>query len=84
MSEVKQALVLHVAGLSQPVLIALDQQAAQELTPRLLELMSAGLTETVTAEDGLAVTVNYKHVVTAHIEVVSPLTRVYGSAAKKR
>jgi hypothetical protein len=78
MSEAKQALVLHLVGGGEPVIIAVGPQTAEELTPRLEQLLKAGATQAVTADNGALIAVNYAHVATAHIQPWDVTSRLYG------
>ena len=78
MSEQKRALVLHLVGGGEPVIIAVGPQTVEELTPRLAQLLKAGTTQTVTADNGAQIAVNYAHVATAHIQPWEVTSRLYG------
>jgi hypothetical protein len=83
MSDVKRALVLHLAGGSDPVVFALSDKGAKSLANRMGALMNSGGVDTLELADGSMVTVNFGHVVTAHLDELPPLSRVYGSATQR-
>jgi hypothetical protein len=78
MSEAKLALVLHLVGGGEPVIIAVGTQTAQELTPRLEQWLKGGVTQTITADNGARITINYAHVATAHVQPWDVTARLYG------
>ncbi len=84
MAEDKHALVLHLAGTPDPVLIALTAETAAELGPELVRLLQGGDRFGVTAADGTVVAVNFAHVATAHIDALHPMARAYGDTAAAR
>lgn len=79
MSESKRALVLHVAGVPEPLIFALSDKAAKSLPGRLSSLLNSGTVDSPELADGTTVAVNFSHVVTAHLDDLPPLGRVYGS-----
>jgi CO dehydrogenase/acetyl-CoA synthase epsilon subunit len=79
MSESKQALALHVAGGSEPLLVAVSAETAQELLTRLPKLIEGGAVHTVATANGASFVVNFAHVVAAHIDEAPPLGQLYGS-----
>ncbi|HEY4018755.1 MAG TPA: hypothetical protein VGM75_08720 [Pseudonocardiaceae bacterium] len=79
MSNTKQALVLHLAGASQPLLIAIAVESTQELAGRLPELLRRAEVETVEAANGMRVAVNFAAVQVAHVDAVSGIGQLYGS-----
>ncbi len=83
MAEPKHALVLHVTGGGESVVFALSDENANELAPKLPELLSAGKVDTVSLADGSTVAVNFAHVVTAHLDELPPNARVYGAQPRK-
>jgi hypothetical protein len=79
MSESKRALVLHLAGVAEPLVFALSDKGAKSLATRLGPLLNSGGVDTPELADGSVVAVNFGHVVTAHLDDLPPLGRVYGS-----
>jgi hypothetical protein len=79
MSESKRALVLHVVGGGEPLVFALSDRAAKNLAGRLGALLNSGTVDTPELADGSTVAVNFGHVVSAHLDELPPLGRVYGS-----
>jgi len=79
MSEAKRTLVLHVAGSGEPLVFALSERAAKSMATRLGPLMNSGGVDSPELADGRTVSVNFSHVVTAHLDDLPPLGRVYGS-----
>jgi hypothetical protein len=79
MADPKRALVLHLSGGGEPLVFALSEEGARDLDPRLTELLSGGAVYSPTLADGSTVSVNFGHVVTAHLDELPPLARVYGS-----
>jgi hypothetical protein len=83
MSENKRALVLHVAGGAEPLVFALSEKAAKTLVGRLGTLMNSGGVDTPELADGSTVAINFGHVVSAHLDELPPLGRVYGSVTHR-
>jgi hypothetical protein len=83
MSESKRALVLHVAGGGEPLVFALSDRGAKSLAGRLGPLMNSGGVDSPELADGSTVTVNFAHVVSAHLDELPPLGRVYGSVTNR-
>lgn len=79
MSNAKQALVLHLAGSNQPVLIEIAAETAEGLAGRLPELVGAARVEAVEAANGARIVVNFAAVQVAHVDVVSTIGQLYGS-----
>lgn len=76
-------LVLHLAGVPQPLHIALDPAEAENVRQRLPELMGTGEAATITTADAGVFTVNFRHVATAHIETGRPSEgTAYGAASR--
>jgi hypothetical protein len=78
MADSKRALVLHLAGGGEPLVFALSDEGADELDKKLPDLLGSGAVGRPKLADGSTV-VNFAHVVTAHLDELPPLTRVYGS-----
>mgnify|MGYP000370662619 CR=1 FL=1 len=83
MSDAKRALVLHVAGSGEPLVFALSDRGAKSLAMRLPTLMNSGGVDSPELADGNTVSVNFAHVVTAHLDDLPPLGRVYGSVTHR-
>jgi hypothetical protein len=79
MSNTKQAVVLHLAGASQPLLIAIAAESAQELAGRLPELMRKAEVATIEAANGMLAAVNFATVQVAFVDAVSGIGQLYGS-----
>lgn len=82
MAEARQALVLHLAGGGEPVWVAVSGETAEELAPRLADLVMTGGIETVTAADGHRAVVNFHHVAFAMIVPPPPLASTYGNLSR--
>ncbi|HEV3357059.1 MAG TPA: hypothetical protein VG247_09705 [Pseudonocardiaceae bacterium] len=79
MSNAKQALVLHLSGVGQPLLIEVAADGAEELAGRLAELIRHAKVESIEAANGAKVAVNFAAVQVAHVDVVSGIGQLYGS-----
>jgi hypothetical protein len=84
MADSKRALVLHLAGGGEPLVFALSDEGAAELDDKLPDLLGSGAVGRPKLADGSTVVVNFAHVVTAHLDELPPLTRVYGSGMPKK
>lgn len=84
MADSKRALVLHLAGGGEPLVFALSEEGATDLDSRLTTLLAGGQVHAPALADGSTVAVNFAHVVTAHLDELPPLARVYGSGQPKR
>jgi hypothetical protein len=84
MADLKRALVLHLAGGGEPLVFALSDEGATDLATRLADLMANGKVDSPALADGSTVSVNFAQVVTAHIDELPPLARVYGSGQPKK
>lgn len=84
MADPKRALVLHLSNGGEPLVFALSEAGAADLERRLSELLTAGSVHTPELADGTTVAVNFAHVVTAHLDELPPLARVYGSGQPQR
>lgn len=78
----KYALVLHVAGGSEPLVYALSEAAAMNLADRLPKLMMSGAVDSPELEDGGTVSINFAHVVSAHFDEKPPMSHFYGSKSR--
>ncbi|MBP2475381.1 hypothetical protein JOF53_004253 [Crossiella equi] len=76
----KKALILHFAGVGDPVRIAISDEVADELGPRLRRHVETASTQAVPTEDGGELVVNFAHVATAHIGPVNAPGGLYGKA----
>jgi hypothetical protein len=83
MSDAKRALVLHVAGSGEPLVFALSDRGAKSLASRLGALMNSGGVDSPELADGSTVAINFGHVVSAHLDELPPLGRVYGSVTHR-
>lgn len=79
MSDSKRALVLHVSGSNEPLVFALSDRGAKSLVARLPTLMNSGGVDSPELADGSTVSINFGQVVSAHLDELPPLGRVYGS-----
>ncbi|HEU5473274.1 MAG TPA: hypothetical protein VFV67_21730 [Actinophytocola sp.] len=84
MAEHNRALVLHVTGATEPLVFALSESGAKKLAPRLGPLLNSGGVDTPELADGSTVAINFGHVVSAHLDDLPPLGRVYGSVTHRR
>lgn len=80
MADLKRALVLHLAGASEPVVFALSEEGARELESSLVQLLTDGSVHAPSLADGSTVAVNFGNVVTAHLDTVQPNARIYGNS----
>jgi hypothetical protein len=83
MADTKRALVLHVAGVAEPLVFALSDAGAKSLLNRLGPLLNSGAVDSLELADGSAVAINFGHVVSAHLDDLPPLGRVYGSVTHR-
>jgi hypothetical protein len=83
MADPKRALVLHLAG-GEPVVFALSGDSARELASNLAQLLTDGQVSPVTLADNSVAAVNFAHVVTAHLDELPPLARVYGAGQPRK
>jgi hypothetical protein len=84
MADHKRALVLHLAGGSDPVVFALSEEGAAELATDLPRQLKEGLVAGVKLADGTTAAVNFAQVVTAHLDELHPLARIYGSGQARK
>lgn len=84
MADSKRALVLHLANGGEPLVFALSAEGATELESKLTGLLAEGKVDTPSLADGSTVAVNFAHVVTAHLDELPPLARVYGSGQPRK
>ncbi|MGW0519877.1 hypothetical protein [Crossiella sp. NPDC003009] len=76
----KRALILHIAGVGEPVRVALTDEVADDLGPRLRRHLETASTQVVATEDGGEFVINFAHVATAHIGPVNAPGGLYGKA----
>ena len=84
MADPKRALVLHVANGGEPLVFAVPEDGVGDLGGRLTKLLSSGQVHGIELADGSTVSINFKLVVTAHLDVLPPLARVYGSGQAQK
>ena len=84
MADPKRALVLHLSNGGEPLVFALSDEGARELDTTLTELLTDGRVHSPALADGSTVAVNFAHVVTAHLDELPPLARVYGSGQGRK
>jgi len=84
MADPKRALVLHVTNAGEPLVFAVPESGVGDLEGRLTKLLASGQVHGIELADGSTVSVNFKLVVTAHLDVLPPLTRVYGSGQPQK
>lgn len=83
MSNAKQALVLHLAGANQPLLIEVADAACDELAGRLPELIGQAEVSVIEAANGMRVAVNFGAVQVGFVDAVSVVGKLYGSPARE-
>jgi hypothetical protein len=81
MADPKRALVLHVANAGEPLVFAVPENDLEE---RLTKLLASGQVHGIELADGSTVSINFKLVATAHLDVLPPLARVYGSGQPQK
>ncbi len=79
MSNAKRALVLHLVGVAQPVLIEVAADGADKLAGRLPALLREAGVESIEAANGSHIAVNFAAVQVAHVDAVSGIGQLYGS-----
>lgn len=84
MADPKRALVIHVSNGGEPLVFALSDEGSSDLQAKLTGLLADGEVYAPALADGSTVAVNFAHVVTAHLDELPPLARVYGSGQPKR
>ncbi|MFJ6670335.1 hypothetical protein ACIQMJ_04420 [Actinosynnema sp. NPDC091369] len=62
----KTTLVLHLAANPNPISIRVSQDTADDLGPRLIQVVRNGHTQAIATADGKDFVVNFSHVVAAH------------------
>ena len=71
--------MLHLSHGGEPLVFALSTKSAENLDSKLTKLVSAGQVDSAELADGSSVSINFKHIATAHLDALPPLARVYGS-----
>ena len=84
MSNVRHALVLHLAGGNQPVLIEVAADAAGALAGRLPDLVRVAGVESIDAANGMRVAIDFGAVQVAFVDEVSVVGKLYGSPPRDR
>ncbi|MFB9906400.1 hypothetical protein [Allokutzneria oryzae] len=79
----KKTLVLHQTGVSTPLMFAISDETAVELTGRLPELVRSGTTSSVRCADDSDVVVDFGKIVTAHIGLLPTVGEVYGAPGRR-
>lgn len=79
-TDVKRALVLHLAGAAGPIYLAVAGAMADALIDDIPKLLNGGAIHTVTTIDGTKITVNFQHVATAHVGPLPQIAEVYGNS----
>ncbi|WP_086820872.1 hypothetical protein [Allokutzneria sp. NRRL B-24872] len=79
----KKTLVLHLSGVPSPLLFAVSDDTATELTGSLVELVRSGSTSAVRCADGSDVVVDFGKVVTAHIGALPTVGEVHGAPGRR-
>ena len=64
----KTSLVLHLAANPNPISIRISQETADDLGPRLIQVVRNGHTQAIPTADGKEFVVNFSHVVAAHFD----------------
>ena len=83
MADPRRALVLHLTSGSEPLLVAVPNEAVTELAGRLPDMIRRGDVESITAANGTAVAVNFGQVVAAHVDMTPGLGQIYGSLPRE-
>jgi hypothetical protein len=78
MSDPKRALILHMSGIREPLLISVPDDTEDEFVAGLPELIRKGGVETITARNGSSIAVNFAHVVAAHVDTLPGIGQIYG------
>lgn len=71
--------MLHLSHGGEPLVFALSTKSVEDLDSKLTKLVASGQVDSAELADGSSVSINYKHVATAHLDELPPLARVYGS-----
>jgi hypothetical protein len=84
MSDPKRALVLHLSSGGEPLLVAVPGDTVDELTASLPDLIRKREVETIATANGSSITVNFAHVIAAHVDRVPGIGQIYGSPPRER
>jgi hypothetical protein len=84
MSDPKRALILHMAGGREPLLISVPEDSVAEVVAGLPDLLRKGEVETITATNGSSIAVNFAHVVAAHVDILPGIGQIYGRPTRER
>ncbi|MFC4854676.1 hypothetical protein [Actinophytocola glycyrrhizae] len=84
MTDSKRALVLHVSRGGEPLVFALSEDGARNVAAKLPDLLTDGAVYDPELANGSTVVVNFAHVVTAHLDELPPLAKVYGSELPRK
>ncbi|HEX5405735.1 MAG TPA: hypothetical protein VFX16_25960 [Pseudonocardiaceae bacterium] len=84
MSDPKRALILHMTGIREPLLISIPDEKEDEFVAGLPDLIRKGQVETIAARNGSSITVNFGHVVAAHVDTLPGIGQIYGRPAPGR
>jgi hypothetical protein len=84
MSDPKRALILHMTGIREPLLISLPDDSEEEFVAGLPELIRQAQVETITARNGSSIAVNFAHVVAAHVDSLPGIGQIYGRPSTGR
>ena len=79
----KKTLVLHLSGVPSPLLFAISDETAAELTGSLADLVRSAATSAVRCADGSDVVVDFGKIVTAHIGQLPTVGEVYGAPGRR-
>ena len=71
--------MLHLSHGGEPLVFALSTNSVENLDTKLTKLVASGQVDSAELADGSSVSINFKHVATAHLDELPPLARVYGS-----
>lgn len=84
MTEPRRALVLHLTSGTDPLLIVVPTDSVDDLAASLPDRIRNGDVETITAANGTTFSVNFAHVLAAHVDVVPGIGQIYGSPVRER
>lgn len=84
MADPRRALVLHLSNGGEPLLVAVPNDSATELSGQLPDMIRRGEVEAITAANGTVVAVNFGQVLAAHVDMSPGLGQMYGSLPRER
>ena len=84
MTPARKALVLHLTANPAPFTIEITPETADELGPRLIQIVRNGHTQNIRGANGDEFAVNFLHVVAAHVESIPQNARHHGTVVKDR